>query len=51
MYNSQAAYFGKGFIPLHNPTDYVNMLRTLRVLNSLRHPKIAISLTITQYDG
>ncbi|XP_075148026.1 vacuolar protein sorting 16 [Haematobia irritans] len=45
----RTAYFGKGFIPSHNPDAYIRMLRILRVLNALRHPRIAIPLTIKQF--
>ncbi|XP_055851662.1 vacuolar protein sorting-associated protein 16 homolog isoform X1 [Episyrphus balteatus] len=43
------AYFGKGFIALHNPDKYMRICRILRVLNALRHPKIAIPLTYKQF--
>ncbi|XP_065372038.1 vacuolar protein sorting-associated protein 16 homolog [Calliphora vicina] len=45
----RTAYFGKGFINSHNPDEYIKMLRILRVLNGLRHPKIAMPLTIKQF--
>lgn len=44
----QAAYFGKGFIPSHNPEEYMRILRILRVLNTLRHEKLAMPLTYKQ---
>ncbi|XP_055906009.1 vacuolar protein sorting-associated protein 16 homolog [Eupeodes corollae] len=45
----KTAYFGKGFIALHNPDKYMRICRILRVLNALRHPKIAIPLTYKQF--
>ncbi|XP_067617235.1 vacuolar protein sorting-associated protein 16 homolog [Eurosta solidaginis] len=45
----RTAYFGKGFIPSHNPDEYMRMLRILRVLNALRHEKIAMPLTHKQF--
>lgn len=44
----RAAYFGKSFIPSHNPDKYLEICRVLRVLNAIRHPKIGIPLTYTQ---
>ncbi|XP_066993326.2 vacuolar protein sorting-associated protein 16 homolog isoform X1 [Anabrus simplex] len=44
----QAARFGKGFLPDHNPDSYVKMCRVLRVLNAVRHPRIGIPLTYTE---
>ncbi|XP_062127143.1 vacuolar protein sorting-associated protein 16 homolog [Drosophila sulfurigaster albostrigata] len=46
----RTAYFGKGFIPSHNPEEYMHILRILRVLNTLRHEKIAIPLTYKQFS-
>lgn len=43
-----AAYFGKAFIPNHNPDEYVKISRVLRVLNALRDPQIGIPLTYKQ---
>ncbi|XP_029034323.1 vacuolar protein sorting-associated protein 16 homolog [Osmia bicornis bicornis] len=45
----RAAKFGKGFSKTVNPDYYVNMCRTLRVLNAVRHPAIGIPLTYTQF--
>lgn len=46
----RAAKFGKGFSKTINPDYYyVNMCRTLRVLNAVRHPAIGIPLTYTQF--
>ncbi|CAD6994611.1 unnamed protein product [Ceratitis capitata] len=46
----RTAYFGKGFIPSHNPDEYMRILRILRVLNALRHEKIAMPLTHKQFS-
>lgn len=45
----RTAHFGKAFIPAHNPDEYIKISRILRVLNSLRDPKIGIPLTYKQY--
>lgn len=44
----RAAYFGKAFIPSHNPDEYIRICRILRVLNAIRHSEIGIPLTIKQ---
>ncbi|KZC09045.1 PREDICTED: vacuolar protein sorting-associated protein 16 homolog [Dufourea novaeangliae] len=44
-----AAKFGKGFSKTINPEYYIDMCRTLRVLNAVRHPAIGIPITYTQY--
>lgn len=44
----RAAYFGKSFIPAHNPDKYIETCRVLRVLNALRDTKIGIPLTYAQ---
>lgn len=44
----RAAYFGKAFIPSHNPDEYIRICRILRVLNAIRHSQIGIPLTIKQ---
>lgn len=44
----QAAKFGRGFLDLYNPTDFVNMGQTLKVLNAVRFYEIGIPLTYTQ---
>ncbi|KAH8407221.1 hypothetical protein KR222_010889 [Zaprionus bogoriensis] len=46
----RSAHFGKGFIPQHNPEEYMRILRILRVLNTLRHEKIAMPLTYNQFS-
>lgn len=45
----RAAQFGKGFIRNHNPEEYIQMCRKLRVLNSIRNENIGIPLTINQF--
>lgn len=45
----QAAKFGKGFSKSMDSEYYVQMCRTLRVLNAVRHPAVGIPLTYTQY--
>lgn len=44
----KAAYFGKAFCAYHNPENYNMMCRVIRVLNSIRHPKVGIPLTYRQ---
>ncbi|KAF8637938.1 hypothetical protein AX17_002559 [Amanita inopinata Kibby_2008] len=44
-----AAKFGRGFLDLYNPTDFVNMGQTLKVLNAVRFHEIGIPLTYAQY--
>ncbi|KAJ7064984.1 vacuolar assembling/sorting protein VPS16 [Mycena amicta] len=44
-----AAKFGQGFLDLHNPTDFINMGQTLKVLNAVRFYEIGIPLTYVQY--
>jgi hypothetical protein len=45
----RAAQFGKGFIQAHNPEEYIQMCRKLRVLNAIRNEKVGIPLTINQF--
>ncbi|KAJ7634882.1 hypothetical protein FB45DRAFT_865494 [Roridomyces roridus] len=44
-----AAKFRRGFLDLHNPTDFVNMGQTLKVLNAVRFYEIGSPLTHLQY--
>ncbi|CRK93076.1 CLUMA_CG006503, isoform A [Clunio marinus] len=44
----RAAQFGKGFIKGHNPDEYIQVCRNLRVLNALREKDIGIPLTYYQ---
>ncbi|KAK7034490.1 Vacuolar protein sorting-associated protein 16 [Paramarasmius palmivorus] len=44
-----AAKFGRGFLDFYNPTDFVSMGQTLKVLNAVRYFEIGIPLTYAQY--
>ncbi|EJC99299.1 vacuolar protein sorting-associated protein 16 [Fomitiporia mediterranea MF3/22] len=44
-----AAKFGRSFLDLHNPTDFVQMGQTLKVLNAVRYYEIGIPLTYAQF--
>lgn len=46
----QAASFGKLRAEEYKADDFVDMCRTLRVLNAVRHVEVAIPLTYTQYS-
>ncbi|XP_017122816.1 vacuolar protein sorting-associated protein 16 homolog [Drosophila elegans] len=46
----RTANFGKGFIRGHNPDEYMRIMRILRVLNTLRHERIAMPLTFKQFS-
>ncbi|KAF8474481.1 vacuolar assembling/sorting protein VPS16 [Russula ochroleuca] len=45
-----AANFGKSFLDLYNPTDFVNMGKTLKVLHAVRQFEVGIPLTLFQYN-
>lgn len=45
----KAASFGKSFIELYDPTAFVDMARTLRVLNAARNYQIGIPISYDQY--
>ncbi|KAJ3928865.1 MAG: Vps16, N-terminal region-domain-containing protein [Lentinula lateritia] len=45
-----AAKFGQGFLDLYDPTDFINMGQTLKVLNAVRFYEIGIPLTYAQYS-
>ncbi|KAF8966570.1 vacuolar assembling/sorting protein VPS16 [Flammula alnicola] len=45
-----AAKFGRGFLDFHNPTDFVQMGQTLKVLNAVRYYEVGIPLTYSQYN-
>eukprot|EP01113_Clastostelium_recurvatum_P007331 TRINITY_DN1340_c0_g1_i1.p1 TRINITY_DN1340_c0_g1~~TRINITY_DN1340_c0_g1_i1.p1 ORF type:complete len:828 (-),score=182.11 TRINITY_DN1340_c0_g1_i1:129-2612(-) len=45
----KAASFGKCFLEFHSPKEFVEMCKTLRVLNAVRHYEIGIPLTYEQY--
>ncbi|EIN08291.1 vacuolar assembling/sorting protein VPS16 [Punctularia strigosozonata HHB-11173 SS5] len=44
-----AAKFGRGFLDLYDPTDFVNMGQTLKVLNAVRFHEIGIPITYAEY--
>ncbi|KAI0918848.1 hypothetical protein AcV7_006962 [Taiwanofungus camphoratus] len=44
-----AAKFGRGFLDLYDPTDFVNMGQALKVLNAVRFFEIGIPISYTQY--
>ena len=48
-HNSKAAKFGKAFLDLYDPTDYINMGQALKVLNAVRYFEIGIPITYIQY--
>ncbi|TFK72107.1 vacuolar assembling/sorting protein VPS16 [Pluteus cervinus] len=43
-----AAKFGRGFLDFDNPSDFINMGQTLKVLNAVRFYEIGIPLTYAQ---
>jgi hypothetical protein len=45
----RAATFGKTFLELYAPEKFVDMCRSLRVLNAVRHHEIGLPLTYPQY--
>ncbi|THH19130.1 hypothetical protein EW146_g1994 [Bondarzewia mesenterica] len=45
-----AAKFGRAFLDLYNPTDFVTMGQTLKVLNAVRYYEIGIPITYSQYN-
>lgn len=48
-YLVQAAKFGRSFLDLHNPNDFVNMGQALKVLNVVRVWDIGIPITYSQW--
>ncbi|KAF7789677.1 hypothetical protein EIP86_000623 [Pleurotus ostreatoroseus] len=44
-----AAKFGKAFLDLYDPTDFVNMGQALKVLNAVRFFEIGIPVTYAEY--
>jgi len=44
----QAAQFGRAFMDLYNPSDFVAMAQTLKVLNAIRYYEIGIPITYDQ---
>lgn len=47
--NMQAAQFGRAFLDLYNPNDFVTMAQTLKVLNAVRYYEIGIPITYDEY--
>ncbi|KAH9962881.1 vacuolar assembling/sorting protein VPS16 [Russula dissimulans] len=45
-----AANFGKSFLDLYNANDFVNMGKTLKVLNAVRQFEVGIPITHFQYN-
>ena len=45
----KAASFGKCFLDMYNPDDFVSMCKQLRVLNGVFAERIGIPITITQF--
>ncbi|WWC61373.1 uncharacterized protein I303_103954 [Kwoniella dejecticola CBS 10117] len=45
----KAAQFGRAFLDLYNPNDFVTMAQTLKVLNAVRYYEIGIPITYEQY--
>ncbi|KAF9239872.1 vacuolar assembling sorting protein VPS16 [Melanogaster broomeanus] len=45
-----AAKFGWGFLDLYNPSDFIAMGQSLKVLNSVRFYEIGMPLTYSQYQ-
>lgn len=44
----QAAQFGRAFLDLYNPLDFVTMAKTLKVLNAVRFYEIGIPISYEQ---
>ncbi|KIY47376.1 vacuolar protein sorting-associated protein 16 [Fistulina hepatica ATCC 64428] len=44
-----AAKYGRGFLDLYNPHEFIHMGQTLKVLNAVRHYQVGIPLTYAQY--
>ncbi|KAL1411169.1 Vacuolar protein sorting-associated protein 16 [Vanrija albida] len=45
----KAAQFGRAFLDLYNPNDFVTMAQTLKVLNAVRYYEVGIPITYQQY--
>ncbi|CAK9781051.1 putative vacuole organization and biogenesis-related protein [Cutaneotrichosporon oleaginosum] len=45
----KAAQFGRAFLDLYNPNDFVTMAHTLKVLNAVRYYEVGIPITYDQY--
>ena len=46
--HTQAAKFGRAFLDLYDPTDFVQMGQALKVLNAVRFYEIGIPLSYAQ---
>lgn len=44
----KAASFGKSFLDLYNPSEFVNVSQVLRVLNAVRDYQVGIPITYEQ---
>ncbi|RXK39934.1 vacuolar protein sorting-associated protein [Tremella mesenterica] len=47
----RAAQFGRAFMDFYNPSDFINMGQTLKVLNAVRYFEIGIPITYEQYTS
>ncbi|WVQ78256.1 hypothetical protein IAT38_000340 [Cryptococcus sp. DSM 104549] len=45
----RAAQFGRAFMDLYNPSDFVEMAQTLKVLNAVRYYEVGVPITYEQY--
>ncbi|KAL0240233.1 hypothetical protein I308_106782 [Cryptococcus tetragattii IND107] len=45
----KAAQFGQAFMDLYNPSEFVEMAQTLKVLNAVRYFEVGIPITYDQY--
>lgn len=45
----KAAQFGRAFLDLYNPNDFVTMAQTLKVLNAVRYYEVGIPITYQQW--
>lgn len=46
---AQAAAFGKSFLEVYNPNEFVQTTKHVRILNAVRDYKIGLPLTIDQF--
>ena len=44
----QAALYGRAFLDLYNPSDFVEMGKALKVLNAVRYYEVGLPLTYAQ---
>ncbi|GAA5885073.1 hypothetical protein JCM16303_006391 [Sporobolomyces ruberrimus] len=47
----QAAAFGKSFLEVYNPSEFVQTTKNLRILNALREYKVGLPLTMDQFNA